>query len=526
MSRLFEDYIAGKPEVRALFGPEPESLNARAPAGRPWDGPLAEALQALQLKLGLQREFRGDEAVIVTGQQPGLFLGPMYTLYKAVTAVALARRMRERHGIACVPVFWVASEDHDFDEVRWFAYTDAHGQLVREFYTPRDAQGEPVDIAGLPMHKVPVDGELFRFVDRLAARGTASDQSAEVTALLRDTLSQAASVSNWFARLMAALFKDTDLVIFAPHMRTARVAAAPVIRREIEAPLASTALLAKSAKRLESLGYAPPILKAASACNFFLNVNGRRRKVVFEKGRFMLPEEDCHILAQEEMLALLDAAPERFSPNVALRPVVQQVLFPAAAYVAGPGEIAYWAQLKPVFDHHGITMPAVWPRARALMITPKERRKLAAGGLTVEDLALPEEMLLNRALDTEAPAPLTGALEQHRVTVDSQLAALIQELAGAATGPNAVALAEEMRRQAARGFERIAGNLLRGDARRVEDARKRLAVLRNRLAPFGKPQERVLSPFNYLLSQGLGFVDRLLNELDPEDWRVREIEWL
>ncbi len=525
MSTLCEDYIAGKPEVRNLFGAAPESLASHAPVGRPWDAALAEAMKALQPKLGIQREFRGDETVIVTGQQPGLFLGPMYTLYKAVTAVALARRMRERHGIACVPVFWVASEDHDFDEVRWFAYNTSEGQLFREFYTPSDAQGEPLDIAGLPMHKVPVTGELSRFVDRLLEHGAGSDKTAEVAALLRGTLAEAASVSNWFARLMAALFKDTDLIIFAPHMRTARVAAAPVLRREIEAPLASTALLIKGARRLESLGYAPPILKTANACNFFLSVNGRRRKVVFVKGRFMLPEENGQTFEAGEMLALLETAPERFSPNVALRPVVQQLLFPAAAYVAGPGEIAYWAQLKPVFDHHGITMPVVWPRSRAIMITPKERQRLTASGLSVDDLAAPEEMLLYRVLDAAAPTLLSGALERHRAKVDGELAALVAEL-GATAGPNAVALAEEMRRLASRGFERIGSNLIRGDIRRVEETKKRLTILRNRLAPFGKPQERVLSPFNYLLSQGLGFVDRLLNELDPEDWRIREIEWL
>ena len=525
MSTLCEDYIAGKPEVRELFGAVPELLAAHTPIGRPWDGALTEALKALQPKLGIQREFRGDEAVIVTGQQPGLFLGPMYTLYKAVTAVTLARRMRERHGIACVPVFWVASEDHDFDEVRWFAYNTSEGQLVREYYTPHNAHGEPADIAGLPMHKVPISGELFRFIDRLVEQGLGSDQTAEVAALLRNTLGEAASVSNWFARLMAALFKDTDLIIFAPHMRTARVAAAPIMRREIEEPLASTALLIKSARRLEALGYAPPILKTANACNFFLSVNGRRRKVVFVRGRFMLPEEDGQTVAPEDMVALLEAAPERFSPNVALRPVVQQALFPVAAYVAGPGEIAYWAQLKPVFDQHGITMPVVWPRSRAVMVTPKERRRLASLGLNVNDLALPEEMLLNRALESATPAPLSNSLERHHAAVDAELTALVTEL-GTTGGSNVVALAEEMRRQAARGFERIGSNLIRSDARRVEETRKRLAVLRNRLAPLGKPQERVLSPFNYLLSQGLGFVNRLVNELDPEDWRIREIEWL
>ena len=525
MSTLFEDYLSGKAEVRNLFGSAPEALFRHAPAGRPWDPALAEALLALQPKLGIERTFRGDEPVIITGQQPGLFLGPMYTLYKAVTTVALARRVRERHGTACVPVFWVASEDHDFDEVRWFAYTSSDGQLVREHYTPCDARGEALNIAGLPMHKVPVDAELHRFVDRMAALAQGSDQTGAVAGLLRETLGEAASVSNWFARLMAALFRDTDLVIFAPHMRTARAASAPVLRREIESPLASTALLAKSAARLQSMGYAPPIMKAANACNFFLSVNGLRRKVVFEKGRFMLPEEHGQTLEQGEMLDLLAASPERFSPNVALRPVVQQVLFPAAAYVAGPGEIAYWAQLKPLFDHHGVTMPAVWPRSRAVMITPKERRRMAGLGLTVDDLALPEEALLYRALDGAAPTPLAGALERHRAAVERELAALAAELEKGGS-PGAAALGEELRRQAARGFERISANLVRGDAQRVEDTKKRLAVLRNRLAPLGKPQERVLSPFNYLLSQGVGFVDRLLRELDPEDWRMREIEWL
>jgi uncharacterized protein YllA (UPF0747 family) len=238
----------------------------------------------------------------------------------------------------------------------------------------------------------------------------------------------------------------------------------------------------------------------------------------------MLPEENGQTFGQEEMLALLETAPERFSPNVALRPVVQQALFPAAAYVAGPGEIAYWAQLKPVFDHHGVTMPVVWPRSRAVMITPKEHRRLTAFGLTVDDLARSEETLLQRVL-AATPTPLSGALERRRAAVDTELAELVRELE-AASHPSAVALAEQLRSLAARGFERIENNLIMSDTRRVEETKKRLTLLRNRLAPFGKPQERVLSPFNYLLSQGLGFVDRLLNELDPEDWRIREIEWL
>ena len=200
MSTLFEDYLSGKAEVRNLFGSAPEALLRHAPAGRPWDPALAEALLALQPKLGIARAFRGDEPVIITGQQPGLFLGPMYTLYKAVTTVALARRVRERHGTACVPVFWVASEDHDFDEVRGFAYTSSDGQLVREFYTPCDARGEALNIAGLPMHKVPVDGGtatgLWTGWPRWRRGRT---RPARWRRCCGRRLGEAASVSNWFA---------------------------------------------------------------------------------------------------------------------------------------------------------------------------------------------------------------------------------------------------------------------------------------------------------------------------------------
>ncbi len=524
MSGLLQRYASGDPAVMEWFAAAPESLTATAPPGRSWDLPLAEALRALQPKLGLAREFRGDEPVIITGQQPGLFLGPMYTLLKAVTAVRLAREMRERHGGACVPVFWVASEDHDFEEVRRAWFRDNAGGIIERVYTPADNSGAAADVAGLPMHKVPADASLHGWIDELAAACAGSELTGETAALLHDTLSEAASVSNWFARLMAALFKDTDMIIFAPHMQTARAAGARVIRGEIESPLETTRLLAEAGEGMRAAGLEPAIVRAEDACNFFLMVGGRRRKVLYRRGRFELPEEEGLSYGQAELLELLAAEPGRFSPNVALRPVVQQVLFPCAAYVAGPGEVAYWAQLKRVFARFSVDMPVVWPRARAVMITPKERRRLNETGLTVDDLMLPERECLDRALDAEAAPPVLEKVARRRAEAGTALEALEGELAG--VPGDGAAMVRKMREHLNGGFDRIEARLRRGDEDRLRRATQELERLRGSLAPMRKPQERVFSPFSYLFSQGPGLVARLLDELSLDYTRTQEVEWL
>lgn len=527
MTTLFDAYLREDPQVLDLFGRPLDEFALNTFARHPWPAGLSDAVVALQPKLGgSPLTLEGNEPVIVTGQQPGLFLGPLFTVYKAVTAIRLARLLSERHGKRVLPVFWIASEDHDFDEVRRYWFTDARSTLHKRTYTPVDALGKPLDIAGLPMHKVPAGVSLREAVEEMAALCAGSEHTPLIRDLLLDTLAEAASVSNWFARLMAALFRDTGLVLFAPHMRAAREAARPVIRREIEMPGVTSRLINEAAARVRALGYAPALVRPLDACNFFLLENGHRRRVIHTRQGFVLPEENGKSYTADELFELLITDPTRFSPNVVLRPIVQQVLFPACqAYVAGPGEVAYWAQLKPIFEWYERPMPAVFPRARARFITPKEKRRLVALGLRPADLAAPPDQLLETMLARELPNVAEQAVADARKQISEILSRTARQLTDAGI-PRADELTGETHERIGTALDRLARQLRHADVRRVEQLRQQTDRLRQRLMPLGRPQERILSPFTFLFSQGPGLIRRLIDELRIDTPEVQEIEWI
>ncbi|MBN2308569.1 MAG: bacillithiol biosynthesis cysteine-adding enzyme BshC, partial [Candidatus Hydrogenedentes bacterium] len=350
MRNLLDEYTRRAEDLTACFAKPLASLFESPPEARPWDAALVSALRAEQERLGSDAAFAGDEAVVVTGQQPGLFTGPLYTVYKAVTAVRLARAVQSRTGAPCVPVFWIGGEDHDFEEVRTAHFLTKSGKPLSLTCTP----STPVE--GLPIYRVPVEPSLHDTVERAAAECPGSEFRGEIASFLHDSLDAAESLADWTARLIARLFKGTGLIVFSPQLPAAREAAAPVLAREIAEPLAATRLLTEAGTRLEALGFPVQVAKAAHECCFFVEADGRRRKVVFDDGRYLLPEDGA-AYTPAELLELLENAPARFSPNVALRCVVQQRLFPTAAYVAGPGELAYWAQLRPLFEHFAPALP-------------------------------------------------------------------------------------------------------------------------------------------------------------------------
>jgi len=527
MTTLFDAYLREDERVLELFGRSLDYFAWNVFTRHPWPAGLRDALEDLQPKLGGSAvSLKGNEPVIVTGQQPGLFLGPLYTVYKAVTAIRLARLLSNRHGKRVLPVFWIASEDHDFEETRRYWFTDARAVLHERVYTPVDALGQPLDVAGLPMHKVPAGISLRDAIEEMAALCAGSEHTGSIRDLLLDTLAEAASVSNWFARLMATLFRDTGLVLFAPHMRVARAAAVPVIRREIEMPGVASRLLDEAAARIRALGFAPAIVRPPDACNFFLLEDGRRRRVIHTRQGFVLPEENGKRYTADELFELLESDPTRFSPNVALRPLVQQVLFPGCqAYVAGPGEVAYWAQLKPLFEWYELPMPVVFPRARARFVTPKEKRHLASLGLNVADLAGPPDPLLESLLTRATPDATDRAITAARDQIAGALDRLAGELAVANTR-NADRIVAEARSRIDNAMERLAHQARHADTRRVEQLREQVTRLRDRLMPLGRPQERVLSPFTFLFSQGPGLIQRLIDELRIDTPEEQEIEWL
>ena len=515
MRDLFAEYTAGADDLSAFYAKMPRDLWETAPVARTWDAGLLGDIKAFHSDRGHVASCNGSEAVVITGQQPGIFTGPLYTIYKGITAIKLARRLQERSGVPTAPVFWVASEDHDFDE----ACTTYFLSKGHEPFPIRYRPTAPVD--DLPMYRVGLDDSLHAAIDEAAANTSGSEFREEVAALLHDTLDASDSLSDWTTRLLMRLFEGTPLVFFAPHLPQARKLAAGIIEREIREPLATAALLNKDGLALERLDFAPQIVKKETECCFFIEDKCRRQKVLYEKGRFMTPGDEKEY-SEAELLERLAASPEQFSPNVALRCIVQQHLFPAAAYVAGPGELAYWAQLKGLFDRYGVPMPVVYPRARCVLTTIKLNKLLRKVGLLTGDLEGHEDGLLEAALRNTSKNPGYDFEREQRGGLEAALERLVEGLEKDA--PTAAAMAKSLAEDMGTKLDRIERAHLSTDDTKPDGPRTQPRRRCINLAPHGTPPGRVCAFSSSLCSNGWGLIPRLIDELDVESFEMTEVE--
>lgn len=519
MNALYDAYLKGDIDVREKFDKTPESLLACRPSEGTWAPGAAQTVNEIQSALGTPgNDLSGTEPVIVTGQQPGLFTGPLYTILKAVSAIQLARRLGTP-GRAVIPVFWNASDDHDLAEVQTGHFLGRGERIISFTYAP---DSDVVPHRDISMFRVPVAPSLHAHIDSAAAACRNSEDVTGISDFLHDTLHQSTSVSAWFSSLMAGLFRDTPLRIFEPHHERARRAALPVLRQEIESPLESARLLLEGGKELAAAGFDVPIKKDASSCNFFLEDGGRRRKVLFKNNRYALHGTE-HTWSVDEMLALLESEPWRFSPNVALRPVVQQCLFSPVAYVAGPGEIAYWSQLRPLFAFFNLPMPIVYPRVSAVLTTTKLQGFLAKYGLDMADVARDKDTLF-KALKATSDSSLTGAFRRERREVEGALEAMAACLRRESSSPGIEKAVASYLTHSRFRLEKLERAVLYAEEEHRRGVEAHLARLRNAFYPFGKPQERVFTVFSFLFRDGFRLIDRMLNELDCTKQNLQEMK--
>lgn len=518
MGSLVEDYLAGHPTLLTFYGGDHRSAIHTGVPPRPWTTTLVEGIRTYQQNMGGSGRLNGTEGVFITGQQPGIFTGPLYTIYKAITTLKLAQAATESTGEAFVPMYWVGGDDHDFAEVsEVHLLSKGHADVP---LTLSPAPGQP----SASIYQLPVPRELHDLAELAAAQAHGSEYTEEILAFLHESLHASANLSEWHARLMARLFRDTPLVFFTPDLPEARRAAIPVLEREIRNPLESTLRLNRGGDGLEAAGYGAQVIKSDDACNFFLERAGKRCRVRYDGSEFVLPETGERF-TQTGMLDLLHREPGCFTANVGLRCVVQQALFPVRAYVAGPGELAYWGQLKEVFDFFDLPMPLVYPRIRAAITSLKSNKLLEKYGLSISDLYGPAEVLEERALRSGPKDPNLAIFSRRAATMLSEAGAMQHEFeALGKAGRQAVALGNQFETQLRQGLDYFEKSLLRADENRTATVRTQLARLTTELAPGRRPQERHYTVFSWLFQYGWELVPRLIGALEHNDFSLQEVE--
>lgn len=321
---------------------------------------------------------RGTYAV-VTGQQVGLFGGPLYAVYKAITAIKLAKDLKRRFPKNnFVPVFWLEGEDHDFAEMNHAGVFDAEGGLSSISYLPGGVMPERnVGAVG----EMTFDETMTASLDSLEKTLPKSEFTTPLLTSLRTCYAPGRTFYDAFARWMNILLSGHGLVLFSPSDPRLKKLLSPLFLRELEEFPASSQLVITRSAELEHRYHAQ--IKAKSI-NLFLFHKGGRYLIEPRETDFSLKGTRA-FFTKEELTVIARETPELLSPNVILRPLCQDTLLPTVAYVGGPSEIAYFAQIQPVYDRFGIAMPVIFPRASASIVQTGLLRAMEKYGLELQE---------------------------------------------------------------------------------------------------------------------------------------------
>jgi uncharacterized protein YllA (UPF0747 family) len=443
---------------------------------------VAEVIAAALPGPGRERLAGGAVWVVTTGQQPGLFTGPLYTVYKALSAVALARRLeRERHA-PVVPVFWVAGDDHDFAEANHTAFLNAAGELA-----PLVLRERPADAPLVPLWREPCGADVARALDELRAGTPDTEFKAGVLEWLGRCYRPEATLADAFAEALHAILGSRGLVVLRAHDAGAKRAAAPWVLKGLDVTLPD--------------GYTPVFVEAKL---------GRDR--LEREGDAFVARRSRERFTRGELERIARDAPERLSPNVLLRPAVEAALLPTVAYAGGPAELKYLPEAAPLYDAlGGVTPQRPVPRWSGVIVDGRVEKLMERYGLDLTALdGKPGELearLVREALPpatAEALAGLRRELVERYGRLEGDVAALDATLARTVQSARNAALA---------GTQEIEKKLVASLKRDNETLVRQIARARAAVYPRGQPQERVLTLASFLIRYGPDLVDALAREV-------------
>jgi bacillithiol synthase len=511
---LAGEYAFNFGRVAALYAGDPSSRHAwtetiaRVRAHSRAQAAVAAMLGAQQARRGAPQAARDTSArlasaqtvAILTGQQAGAFGGPLFTLLKAVTALQLAKRISEEHHTDVVVIFWVDADDHDWDEVASCTVLDAAFQPRTVTLPPPDGAGER------PVALLSLDGRVEQTLDELAAALGTTEFSEGVLAALRAAYSPGVGMAEAFARWLETLLGPHGLIVFDASDPASKPLVADLFARELRG--GRTAALASAAgEQLASLGHQPQVTPQPDSVALF-HLDGSRRPLRRQGDTVLAGDAPFTIDALTEQLK---TSPDRFSPNVLLRPIVQDTLFPTICYVAGPSEVAYLGQLRGVYESFGVPMPLIYPRSTATLIDSATARFLSRYEVPIEQLQQQDESFLNRLLESQIPASVDAALRDAAAALQDKMTRVIEAMP--AVDPTLAGAAKTTLSKMEHDLQALQNKMIQAVKRRDETLRRQFTRAQAQIFPTGHPQERTLGVAYFLNRYGPGLVDRLFAEL-------------
>jgi bacillithiol synthase len=509
-TKLFAAYLEDFSRVKPFYVHPPDEPGVIA-AARAVDLPVASRRAVVEVLREQNRAFGADAATernldrlakgavaIVTGQQVGLFSGPAYSFYKALTAIRWAENLTAR-GIDAVPVFWLATEDHDLAEVNQCFWMTKTG-------TEKFAIAPAEKSAGQQVGAIKFGAEISGAVDP-AARSLSGPFAAEVERALRESYAAGETFGSAFGKLFARLLSGRGMILLDPLDRSLHRIAAPVFHRAIENAETLRDELLSRGKALDKAGFHSQVKVTAETTLLFMNVDGKREPVRMRGGKFVVGAKSGKTFTSSEILAAIEKTPEIFSPNVLLRAIVQDSLLPTAAYVGGPAEVAYMAQVEVVYRKLGSPMPAILPRAGFTLVEPHVAHLMKKYGLTLEDVFRGRQAVRGLLSAGSLPRGLAKrfdadekALRRLLKKFEKPLGKLDKTLLGALSTAD---------RKMIYQFSKLRRKVGAAEGFRTGVLERHERILLETLFPQRAPQERALCFLPFLASAGAELLDEL-----------------
>ena len=516
--RLATDYAFDYARLSDFFGGDPGDTSAwrdaitRASSHRRQRPMLVDVLQAQQRRRNAPPEALASSALlvdpasvaVVTGQQAGLFGGPLFTLLKALTALQLADRVRTDHHVPAVAVFWVDAEDHDWNEVKACGILDAN--QTRQSVSLGDVPGAH----GGPVARVQLNEAITTALSDLQSMLPVTEFTPGLLDELRRCYQPGAGMADAFSRWLEHVLGPRGLVVFDSSDPAAKGLASDVFASEIAHPGQTARLASEAGTALAARGYHAQVAPHDGSLALF-HINAGREPIEHTDGGF---EVGGDTLSRDALIEQARHNPAAFSPNVLLRPIVQDTIFPTACYVAGPSELAYLAQLRRVYDAFDVPMPLVQQRATATIVDSNAMRFLSKHDVSLETLRARDESALNELLISQLPSSVEAAMKLAGDSIEQRMEALAREV------PQIDATLEGAARST---LSRIQDDLKKLHAKIVQAAKRKDETLRRQFHhaqaqafPAGQPQEREIGFVTFLNRYGPSLIDRLLDALPPE----------
>ena len=513
--RLAADYSEGAEALLEFYAGHPGDPGVwRQAIGRAQGHPrdregLCDALMRQQqhrdappeTRAAVERLRRPDSVVVVTGQQAGLFGGPLYTLLKAITALKLAARIRQDFQVPAEAVFWIESEDHDWNEVNHCQVLDADLQPTTISLPSPTGAGE------VPVAQVMLDASVSACVDRLAEILPPTEFSGGLLTTIRSAYTQGHGMSEAFGRWLESILGALGLIVYDAADPATKPLVGHVFAHEAATAGRTATLAAEAGERLVALGYHAQVVPAPGHVSMF-HLDGGRQPIGFDDGRFVVGGRDMDTTALAE---LVSSAPAAFSPNVLLRPIVQDALFPTIAYVAGPSELAYLGQLKAVYADFGVPMPLMHPRASATLLDSAGVRFLAKHNVALEDLHARDESTLNRLFESQMPPAVEQAFQDADSTIEQRMQALVEALP--ALDPTLEGAARSVAGRLRHELQGLHTKIIHAAKKRDETLRRQFGRTQAQAFPGGQAQERSTGFVYFLNRYGPALIDRLMSDL-------------